>query len=109
MLSFFKKKNKNHIKHICLSKYLTNLKTIKTAKKKIINKTYIDKHIRKGEIINLQYLIYTNEINKFSLNGIVVRKNKKFNLNNSITVKSVISGNKVDFNFHLFSDGIRLL
>src|SRR5688572_12890663 len=109
MSSFFKKKNNNYLKGISISNYLANLKPLKTIKNKLIDNNYVNKHIRRGEIINFQYLIYTNEINKFSLNGIIVRKNKKNNLNNSITVKSLISGNQVKFNFHLYSDGIRLL
>jgi ribosomal protein L19 len=109
MKSFFLKKNNNHISSHLISNYLTHLKQIKTNKNKIVNKSYVNKYIRRGEIINLQFLIYTNEVNKFSLNGIITKKNKKSNLNNSVTVKSLISGVQVKFNLHLYSDGIRLI
>jgi hypothetical protein len=109
MKSFFLKKNNNYLSSNSIASYLTGLKQIKTNKNKVINNTYINKYIRRGEIINLQFLIYTNEINKFSLNGIITKKNKKNNINNSLTVKSLISGVQVKFNLHLYSDGIRLI
>ena len=109
MKSLFVKRNNKYIKSHNISNYLMALKQIKTIKNKILDKNYIKKYIRRNEIINIQFLIITNEINKFSLNGIIFKKNKQNNLNNSLSIKSFISGVQVKFNIHLYSDGIRLI
>jgi hypothetical protein len=107
MKSLFVKKNNNFISTNNISSYLLHLKTNKNNK--ISNKNYLNQNIRRGQIINLQFLINTNEINTFSLTGIIIKKSKQYNLNNSVTAKALISGSVVKYNVHLYSDALRLL
>lgn len=108
MKSFYNKINNNYpsireIENVFISKY-----NIKNSRNFVLNKKYINLNIRRNKLISFNFLIQTNELNKFRLNGIIKRKNKKNNLNNSITVKSLLSGVYVEVIFHLYSPGIRL-
>jgi hypothetical protein len=109
MNSFYKKTNNYYPSCVVIHNTFLNSKSIKNSRNKILNKEYINKNVRQKKLLSFQFLIHTNEINKFSLNGIIVKKNKQYNLNNSITVRSLLSGKYVFVNFHLFSNGIRLM
>ncbi len=106
MKTFFKKINNNY-PSINKIETLLDLK-IKTNKNININKKYLDLNIRRKKLINITFLVKTNEFNKFTLNGIIDKKKKKSNTNGTVTSKSLLSGVYVKMNFHLHSPVIRL-
>jgi hypothetical protein len=101
------KKNNNYISVNEIEQSIRSIKQVKKKNNIIINSNYIKHNIRKGSSINLSVLGYTNDINIFSYSGIIKKKNKKNNINNSTTIKALISGKYVELNIHLFSDNIR--
>ncbi|MDF2698953.1 MAG: hypothetical protein K0Q49_509 [Haloplasmataceae bacterium] len=109
MNHFFLTKNNYYPSIHNIERILHNLHTLKNSRNKLIDNKYLKRNIRRKSLIGFQFLIFTNEVNKFYLNGIVIKKNKKNNLNNSVTVKSLLSGKQIKINFHLFSNSARLM
>jgi ribosomal protein L19 len=109
MKNFYNKINNNHPSISKIEKIFISRFNIKNSKNFILNERYIDLNIRRNKLINFNFLIQTNELNKFRLNGIIKRKKKKNSINNSITARSLLSGIHIEVIFNLYSPGIRLI
>lgn len=97
MNNIFKKKN-----NLYLSSELINSIFIKNINKE--NNLYNIK-----DFIKIYTLTKTNEFNRFKLEGMILRKKKKKNLNSSITLKMELSNIKIYLNFHPYSNSIILI
>ena len=102
---------KNNIKYPSIEKIEEVIRKLKQVKKSSginVNNIYIKSNIRRGSILNLLLLSYNSDVNVFEIGGIIKKKNKKNNINNSITLKMRTSGVDVYINLHLYFDGMRL-
>jgi hypothetical protein len=109
MKNIYKKINNKFPSSSIIQQNILKFTEIKHGKNKLIDKNYISRKIRKNNVLEVLFLIHTNEINKFSSFGTIKKKKKKLNLNSSITIQTILSGKRIKFNFHPFSPGIRLL
>jgi len=109
MQSLFTKINNNYPSIFLIEKIFLNKTIIKNSNNFILNKKYIDSNIRINKLINFYFLIQINEINKFNFDGRIIKKHKKYNLSNSVTARTLLSGKYVNITFHLCSPGIRIV
>lgn len=110
MKNIYKKINNQFPSINEIQKNILEFRNVKHVKNSVsVNNKYMDRNVRRKRSLEVLFLIHTNEVSKFSLFGYVKKKKKKYNLNSSITIRTILSGKYVNFNFHPFSPGIRLL